>query len=69
MTKYVYTGDQTLVFPTLGLTVSKGDVFEAPAGLVADGISISSSKKVSNADDLVEETEVVEVTAENEKSE
>lgn len=67
MTKYVYTGEQTLIFPTLGLTVNKGDVFDAPAGLVADGVSISSSKKVSNTD--VEETDVVEVTAENEKSE
>lgn len=65
MTKYVYTGEQTLVFPTLGLVVNSGDVFEAPAGLVADGVSISSSKKVFGSNEPVEPTPVVELSEDN----
>ena len=65
MTKYVYTGEQELVFPTLGLVVNNGDVFDAPAGLVADGISISSSKKVLSSNELVEPTPVVELSEDN----
>jgi len=65
MTKYVYTGEQTLVFPTLGLTVNTGDVFEAPAGLVADGVSISSSKKVLGSNEPVEPTPAVELSEDN----
>ena len=44
MAKYEYNGDSELVFPTLGITVNKGDVFEAPEGLVVDGVTASSSK-------------------------
>jgi hypothetical protein len=69
MTKFVYNGEQELVFPTLGLTVKKGDVFEAPADFVADGVSISSSKKVLSSDELVETTVDVDLNAVNEKSE
>jgi len=65
MAKYVYTGDQTLVFPTLGLTVNNGDVFDAPAGLVADGVSINSSKKVLGSDEPTEPTPVVELSEDN----
>jgi hypothetical protein len=44
MAKYEYNGDSELVFPTLGITVNKGDVFEAPEGLVVDGVVSSSGK-------------------------
>lgn len=33
--KYVYTGDQVREFPTLKLTLSPKDTFEAPADFVA----------------------------------
>ena len=50
MAKYEYNGDTELVFPTLGIIVKKGDLFEAPDGLVAVGVSVSGkSSKVSTS--------------------
>jgi len=46
MAKFVYNGEVELVFPTLGLTVNKGDVFDAPAD-VANNVIVLSTAKVS----------------------
>ena len=56
MTLYQYNGEQELVFPTLGITVRSGDIFEAPIGLVVDGLSIATKGKKTIAtlpDDFV----------------
>lgn len=63
MAKYEYNGDSELVFPTLGITVKKGDVFEAPEGLVADGVVSSNAKtttKVSAPEVAADETATTE---------
>ena len=69
MAKYVFKGEGSLTFPTLKdadgnvLVVNKGDVFEAPTGLVADGVETSDAKlgksKVAETDlaDVAEVTE------------
>jgi len=69
MATYIYKGENALTFPTLKdadgnvLVVSKGDVFDAPEGLVADGVETSSAKlgksKVAETvlADVAEETE------------
>ena len=44
MPKYVYNGDDERSFPTLGITVKKGDSFEGPEGLRAPGLTLESSK-------------------------
>ena len=44
MAKFVYNGEVELTFPTLGLTVNKGDVFEAPADVANNVIVLSTSK-------------------------
>ena len=31
MASFTYTGEEELVFPTLGVTVNKGDTIDAPA--------------------------------------
>lgn len=31
MASFTYTGEEELVFPTLGVTVSKGDTIDAPS--------------------------------------
>jgi hypothetical protein len=40
MPKYTYAGDETLVFPTLGVVVSNGDQFDGPDGLTQQGLTI-----------------------------
>lgn len=64
MAKYDYNGDSELVFPSLGLVVNKGDSFEGPDGITADGVTVSGkAPKVSApapvADDLTATTEDV----------
>jgi hypothetical protein len=44
MVTYEYTGEGELVFPTIPVTVNKGDQFEAPAGLIADGLKVVGQK-------------------------
>ena len=44
MPKFVYNGEVELTFPTLGLVVNKGDVFEAPADVANNLIVLSNSK-------------------------
>ena len=45
MAQYEYTGDEELVFPTLGLVVRKGDVFDGPDGIAVAGVIIASGRK------------------------
>jgi hypothetical protein len=51
--KYVYQGDEELVFPTLGVTVKKGSTFEGPDDITTSGIIIegkaSKTEKVSDS--------------------
>lgn len=49
MAKYLYTGDDERSFPTLGITVKKGDTFEGPEGLIAPGLTLESSAKSAPA--------------------
>lgn len=63
MTRYEYKGEDTRVFPTLGLTVNKGDTFEAPEGLTALGLSVvSSSPKTAPAVPVASKEEIKEET-------
>jgi hypothetical protein len=48
--KFVYNGDVDLVLPSLGLTITKGDVFEAPDDLNVVGIAPSKAKVTVSAD-------------------
>jgi hypothetical protein len=50
MTKYVYSGDEELVFPTVGKLVRKGDEFDGPEGLVYEGLSVVDGKKAKIVD-------------------
>lgn len=49
MAKYQYNGDEERSFPTLGITVKKGDTFDGPEGLNAPGLSLESSAKSAPA--------------------
>lgn len=49
MPKYEYNGEVELVFPTLGITAKKGDSFDGPEGLTAQGLSLASSAKTAPA--------------------
>ena len=49
MPRYEYNGESELVFPTLGITANKGDSFDGPDGLKAQGLSIASSSKTAPA--------------------
>ena len=44
MATYEYNGDDVLEFPTLGITVKKGDQFEGPDGITASGVSVVAGK-------------------------
>lgn len=49
MPRYEYNGEVELVFPTLGITANKGDSFDGPEGLTAQGLSLASSAKTAPA--------------------
>ena len=49
MPKYEYKGDVERSFPTLGITVKKGDVFDGPEGLRAPGLSLAEPAKSAPA--------------------
>lgn len=55
MPKYQYNGEDERSFPTLGITVKKGDVFEGPEGLKAPGISLASQSKTAPAVSAIKE--------------
>ena len=57
MAKYKYNGDQDLYFPSLGLTVKSGDVFDAPDDLSCYGVTpVTSSKSTPSSDDSSSES-------------
>ena len=49
MARYIYNGDEDRVFPSLGITVKKGDSFDGPEGLRARGLSLDSNAKSAPA--------------------
>jgi len=49
MKKYTYIGEDTRIFPTLGITVSNGDEFEAPDDFSAHNVSTEKTTKATKA--------------------
>ena len=49
MARYIYNGDEDRVFPSLGITVKKGESFDGPEGLRARGLSLDSNAKSAPA--------------------
>ena len=49
MARYTYNGDEDRTFPSLGITVKKGDSFDGPEGLRARGLSLDSNAKSAPA--------------------
>ena len=45
--KYIYNGEDERVFPSLGITVKKGEEFEAPDNFNATNVLPSNSAKIS----------------------
>ena len=43
MARYIYNGEEDRTFPSLGITVKKGESFDGPEGLRARGLSLDSS--------------------------
>ena len=61
MTKWRYEGNEELVFPTLGIIVKNGDVFEGPDNLTASGlVEDKKSEPVKSKTAVPEEIEVGE---------
>lgn len=54
MTKFTYTGEDVRTFPTLGITVTKGDEFDAPDDFSAPNISAKKITKATPAPTLGE---------------
>jgi hypothetical protein len=49
MVKYEYNGEDGREFPTVPITVNKGDQFEGPEGLIAFGLTVVSDYKSAPA--------------------
>jgi hypothetical protein len=49
MARYIYNGDEDRIFPSLGITVKKGESFDGPEGLRARGLSLDSNAKSAPA--------------------
>lgn len=53
MAQFQYNGEEEMVFPTISVTVKKGDKFDAPDDFSAVGVSpvssVSSKKSESSA--------------------
>jgi hypothetical protein len=49
MPRYEYKGEGERTFPSLGITVKKGDSFDGPDGLKAPGLSLASTAKTAPA--------------------
>ena len=43
MARYIYNGEEDRTFPSLGITVKKGESFDGPEGLRARGLSLDSN--------------------------
>jgi hypothetical protein len=60
--RYEYNGEVELVFPTLGITANKGDSFDGPEGLTAQGLSLASSAKTAPAVSSAVKEHAIETT-------
>ena len=49
MARYTYNGEEDRTFPSLGITVKKGESFDGPEGLRARGLSLDSNAKSAPA--------------------
>ena len=49
MATYIYMGEDVRTFPTLGITVAKGDEFDAPNDFVAHNVLIKKTTKATPA--------------------
>lgn len=49
MARYIYNGEEDRAFPSLGITVKKGESFDGPEGLRARGLSLDSNAKSAPA--------------------
>jgi hypothetical protein len=47
--KFTYTGEDVRIFPTLGITVKKGDEFDAPDDFSAPFVSDKKTTKATTA--------------------
>ena len=54
MAKFTYTGEDVRTFPTLGITVTKGDQFDAPDDFSAHNVSATKTTKATPAPTLGE---------------
>ena len=63
MAKYLYNGEVERSFPSLGITVKKGDTFEGPEGLKAPGLTLESSAKSAPAAPAPKEKETSKPSA------
>lgn len=67
--KYKYIGETEKVFPGIGVTVKKGDEFDAPAGFVAVGVvpvetkQHFSSKPKAKQEEVKKEEETIDPSA------
>lgn len=59
MAKFQYEGASELVFPTLGVTVNKGDIIDAPEGFDHPDFTIASGKAAKAAEKAPAAAEVV----------
>jgi hypothetical protein len=54
MAKFTYIGEDIRTFPTLSITVTKGDEFDAPDDFVAHNVSAQKTTKATPAPTLGE---------------
>lgn len=52
--KFTYIGEETRTFPTLGITVTKGDEFDAPDNFSAPFVTAKKTTKATPAPTLGE---------------
>ena len=57
MAQFTYNGEQELVFPTLGVTVKKGDTIDAPADFSNPNFTAGKGKPAPVATSTEEVTE------------
>lgn len=73
MARYTYNGEEDRTFPSLGITVKKGESFDGPEGLRARGLSLAQSAPkaapaVSEAPKEAVKEKIKEVNKENKPS-
>lgn len=67
MATYKFDGEQALVFPTLGVTVEPGDVFDGPDGLpfaLADKKAKKAVEPADASDPIITPTSTIEAAVE-----